>query len=105
MNKEEPFYHDTVSALKGAEESQMFGKPCYKINGKAFTCFFQDCMVFKLTGDLHAEALKLKGAVLFDPSGKGRAMKEWVQVPFTHKNKWPEYAKSAMEFVKKTRNK
>ena len=67
--------------------------------------FFPGLHGVKLTGDLHAEALKLKGAVLFDPSGKGRAMKEWVQVAFTHKNKWPEYAKSAMEFVKKTRNK
>ena len=34
----------------GAEESQMFGKPCFKINGKAFVAFFQDEMVFKNTG-------------------------------------------------------
>ena len=50
----------------------MFGKPCYKINGKAFVCFFENCMVFKLKGDAHIDALDMKDAKLFDPSGKGR---------------------------------
>ncbi len=43
------------------EAGQMFGKPCYKTGGKAFVCFFQDEMVFKLTGDIHADALALDG--------------------------------------------
>ena len=77
----------------------MFGKPCFKINKKAFVCFFEDEMVFKLTGDSHSEALSLDGSQLFDPSKKGRAMKEWVQVPFDYKNKWNEFAESAFEFV------
>lgn len=38
-------------------------------------------MVFKLTGGIHQEALSLDGSQLFDPSGKKRRMKEWVQVP------------------------
>ena len=101
MDREEKLYAETGNSLKGAEESQMFGKPCFKINGKAFTSFFENCMVFKLTGDTHAEALKLKGAKLFDPSGKGRAMKEWVQVPYGHKAKWKAYAQTAMEYVGK----
>lgn len=100
MAKEEALYLSIGQALKGAEESQMFGKPCFKINGKAFVCFFQNEMVFKLKGDIHAEAIALKGAQLFDPSGKGRAMKEWVQVPFAHKAKWEGYAKEAMKYVK-----
>jgi hypothetical protein len=102
MAKEEELYSEIGNSIKGAEESQMFGKPCFKIKGKAFTCFFQNCMVFKLTGDTHKEALALKGAVLFDPSGKGRAMKEWVQVPFAHSKKWSALAKEAYEYVKKT---
>ena len=100
MTKEEQLYTEIGQSIKGAEESQMFGKPCFKINGKAFTCFFQNCMVFKLTGDEHAAAMKLKDAVLFDPSGKGRAMKEWVQVPYEHKAKWKGLAKSAYNYVK-----
>lgn len=99
MTKEEKLYTEIGQSLDGAEQSQMFGKPCFKINGKAFVCFFQDCMVFKLTGNDHAAALKLKGAILFDPSGKGRAMKEWVQVPYDHKTKWKSLAQAALDYV------
>jgi len=56
-------------------------------------------MVFKLDGKIHADAMALKGAKLFDPSGKGKAMKAWVQVPFEHKKRWSEFAGHAAEFV------
>lgn len=82
-----------------AEAAQMFGKPCFKINGKAFICFFQEEMVFKLTGDIHQKALELDGAQLFDPSGKKRPMKEWVQVPFSHADQWKQFALEAFAFV------
>ena len=90
-------------SLKGAEESQLFGKPCFKINGKAFICFFENCMVFKLTGDFHKNAMSLEKAVLFDPSGKGRAMKEWVQLPAKHAGEWPVFAKAAMDYASKSK--
>jgi hypothetical protein len=98
--KEERLYLDIATRLKGAEQSKMFGKPCLKIEGKAFACFFQNEMVFKLEGDDHKNALAFKGAQLFDPSGKKRPMKEWVQVPYTHKAKWEELAKEALSYVK-----
>jgi hypothetical protein len=78
MAAEEDLFTQTGSAIKGAELSQMFGKPCFKINGKAFICFFEKSMVFKLSGDDHKNALALKGVQLFDPSDKKRPMKEWV---------------------------
>jgi hypothetical protein len=103
MKKEEQLYETIsdsfVSKHPGVEKSQMFGKPCLKIDGKAFACFFQDEMVFKLGGDQHAKAIKMKGAVLFDPSGKGRAMKEWVQVPFAHQKEWQVLAEQALKYV------
>lgn len=97
---EEELFIEIGNKLKSAEKSQMFGKPCFKVNGKAFICFFQDEMVFKLPDEVRAAAIKLKGAQLFDPSGKGRAMKEWVQVPYVHAGKWAEFAKVAMGYVK-----
>jgi hypothetical protein len=100
MTKEAELYLKIGKELKDAQQSQMFGKPCFKINDKAFVCFFQDCMVFKLTGEIYAEALSLKGVQLFDPSGKNRPMKEWVQIPFEHANKWNKYAITAYEYVK-----
>ena len=78
----------------------MLGKPCFKINGKAFACFFSNEMVFKLTGDEHEEAIALKGAQLFDPSGKKRPMKEWVQVSGAHATQWEGFAKAALKYVK-----
>lgn len=99
MTQEETLYMSIGKKLKDAEESQMFGKPCLKTNGKAFVCFFQNQMVFKLNGKIHEEALSLKGSQLFDPSGKKRPMKEWVQVPFEHKDKWEKYAKAALKYL------
>jgi len=87
-------------SIETAEESQFFGKPCFKIGGKAFVAFFQDAMVFKLTGKAHAQALALPGALLFDPSGKGRAMREWVQLPVQHAADWDIMAASACAYVK-----
>jgi hypothetical protein len=100
MTKSEKTFIEIGQKLKSSEQSQMFGKPCFKINGKAFICFFEDEMVFKLTGDLHKEALALKGSQLFDPSGKKRPMKEWVQVKFTNSDKWEKFAKAASLYVK-----
>jgi hypothetical protein len=80
----------------------MFGMPCFKINGKAFICFFQNEMVFKLTDNIHSEALSLDGSQQFDPSGKKRPMKEWVQVPYVYKDKWKKYTKEAMKYVEDT---
>lgn len=92
MSRPEQLYIKIGESLKNVELSQMFGKPCLKLNGKAFAAFFQEEMVFKLKGEVHQEALKLKGSKLFDPSGKGRPMKDWVQVPFVHRSKWEALA-------------
>lgn len=99
MNAQET-YEQVGQSVAGAVSSQMFGKPCFKIEGKAFASFFQEAMVFKLTGSARESAQQLEGAVLFDPSGKGRPMKEWIQVPFTHKDRWPELAAMAAQYVK-----
>ncbi|HYG52293.1 MAG TPA: hypothetical protein VD905_15390 [Flavobacteriales bacterium] len=55
MSKRESLYLSIGKKIKGAEESQLFGKPCFKVNGKAFICFFEDEMVFKLNGTQHKE--------------------------------------------------
>src|SRR2546430_16104786 len=99
MTKQEELYLSIGLKIKKAEKSQLFGKPCFKVNGKAFICFFQNEMVFKLTGDTHSEALSLDGSKLFDPSGKKRPMKEWVQVPYDYTDKWKKYATEAMKYV------
>ncbi len=63
--------------------ANLFGKPCAKLDGgKPFLSYFQDCMVYKL-GAVRAQELIAENTEcqLFDPSGKGRPFKDWVQVP------------------------
>lgn len=98
--KEENYFYELGNSIAESEKSQLFGKPCYKIGGKAFICFFENEMVFKLSGEVHSEALSLDDSKLFDPSHKGRPMKEWVQVPIAYKEKWPEFAEAAAEYLK-----
>jgi len=100
MTKEEKAYTEIGLSIKGAEQSQMFGKPCFKVKGKAFMCFFNGDLVLKLNGDAHAEALSFDGSKLFDPSNKNRPMKEWVQVPISYEKKWAKFAQSAFDYVK-----
>ena len=100
MTQEEQKYLETGRAIDDAIESQMFGKPCFKINGKAFISFFNNNMVFKLTGLAHQKALSLPGALLFDPSGRNRPMKEWIEVPFTHSSEWNSLAFESWDYVK-----
>lgn len=80
-------------------EGKWFGKPCLKTDGKAFVVLFGQDAAFKLTGAAHSEALQIEGAHLFDPRGKGKAFKEWVQIPNEQSSNWPSLAKKAQEFV------
>ena len=89
-----------ITATSPAVTSKMFGMPCLKnSNGKAFAGYYQGAMTFKLGAPRHAEALALSGARLFDPSGMGRPMKEWVEVPSEHASRWLELAREAMRYV------
>ena len=88
-----------IGQTHGGEAGQMFGKKCIKINGKTGIALFNECVVFKLPELELKKAMALAGSVLWDPSGKGRPMKEWVQVSIAHKAKFKEFAKAAAEYV------
>ena len=96
-------YEDVVSEMMASTSTssgKMFGMPCLKnSNGKAFAGYFEGAMVFKLGGASHAEALALSGARLFDPSERGRPMKEWVVLPIEHVSRWLEFARDAFDYV------
>lgn len=86
-------------AESGVVTGQMFGKPSLKFGGNAFAAFHQESMAFKLKGAAHAAALILQGSVLWDPSGKGRPMKEWVFVGEEHASNWPKLTLQAQQYV------
>ena len=92
-------FEDVVRRLaesEGAAPGKMFGMPSIFLGGKACAGLYQEAMVFKLGGEVRAAALALNGAHLFDPSGMGRAMKEWVVVPVEHSAQWPELGRQAL---------
>lgn len=83
-----------LAAELGATASKMMSMPTLYLGGKGFAGLLGDAMVFKLEGSDHAAALGLAGATLFDPSGIGRPMKAWVQLPLQHASEWPRLARS-----------
>jgi len=84
----------------GITVGQMFGKPCFKKGNKAFAAFFNDEMVFKLGREKNELILnKYPGTLNWDPSGKGRNMKDWFQISSEYKSDWKELSKRALNFV------
>ncbi|MGD1847209.1 MAG: hypothetical protein ACFB10_17600 [Salibacteraceae bacterium] len=94
-------YHQIANQLEsshGVVAGQMFGKPCLKTGGKAFAAFFKEAMVFKLGREEIALVMdKYPGAALWDPSGKKRPMKDWMQVPREYHENWLSLAHQALE--------
>ena len=89
-----------LTATSPATAGKMFGMPCLKNDlGKAFAGYYEGAMAFKLPVPAHTEALALPGARLFDPSGRGRPMKEWVEVPSEYASRWIELAQEAMRYA------
>jgi hypothetical protein len=88
-------FKDTTKISVGS----LFGKACLKIHGKAFVAQQYDFIAFKLPQAARQFALSLEHAGLWDPSGKGRPMKEWVTLPAMHQTHFLELAKQALVFT------
>lgn len=88
-----------LSSTEGVVAGQMFGKVCLKIHGKAFVAQQDGLVVFKLQGADHEAALALPGARLWDPSGRGRPMKEWVAIPADEPGAFDTLAAAALRYV------
>jgi hypothetical protein len=92
MTKAESFFNDLAQQIPDVKPGKMFGALCLKTpNGKSAAMFWKDHIVVKLRGDILREALSLEGTQLFEPM-EGKPMKEWVQIPFTYKDKWEKFA-------------
>ncbi|CAM3950890.1 hypothetical protein GCM10009799_09200 [Nocardiopsis rhodophaea] len=84
-------------AEDGFVTGKMFGLSCLKFDGKAIVCLQEGGAAFKLGRDTaaHAAAMELDGAEIFDPTRKGRQMKDWVWVPADHAQTWAGHARAA----------
>lgn len=83
----------------GVRASTLFGEPALMdVEGKTFACLHGGELACRLGQGTraHAEALGMGDAHLFDPSGTGRPMHDWVSLPAAHSARWAEFASAAM---------
>jgi hypothetical protein len=78
--------------------SAMFGMPSIKKGKKGVAGYYENEMVFKLTGEANLEAMHLPGARYFDPMG-GRPMKNWILLPLEQQAHWEKFLKIAYDQV------
>jgi hypothetical protein len=94
-------YRKVVEALlvdPHVSETQMMGMPSLKIAGKLFGGLNGDALVVKV-GKARADELIASGrAEPFDPSARGRAMKDWARLPQPTED-WIPLAEEARNFV------
>ncbi|MFN8598684.1 MAG: hypothetical protein U0559_21170 [Anaerolineae bacterium] len=103
---EHPTYVAVVQVLLSdprVVEVKMFGMPTLKVGGKAFASLWENGdLVVKIGAPRVHELLTAKAGRQFDPSGKGRPMKEWIMIkaPAAQaKKKWLTLAEEAKAFV------
>ena len=83
--------HPLAPYIKTIEciESQLFGKPSLKAGKHHFACFFKEALVVKIGAEaIQHRSKEFIGSELFDPSGKGRPMKDWLQIPVEYEAHW-----------------
>jgi hypothetical protein len=74
-----------------------FGAPAAKVEGKIFLALWRGALVARL-GAEEVDARVLAGdGVRFDPSGKGRAMKDWLECT-TEPAEWTDVGAGALAF-------
>ncbi|MBM9577720.1 DUF773 domain-containing protein [Leptospira sp. 201903070] len=89
-----------INKHKQASIGKWFGLESLNLDGKPFGAFFQGELVLKLGAEKIAEIIaRYPGAKLFDPSGKGRAMKDWLQIPSEFQEDWDSLSESAILFA------
>lgn len=98
MKTPQSVYQDLLATNEALVSSQMFGKPCGKYKGKAIITFYQEEIAFKLGRAIVPNLLKKhKGSKPFDPSGKGRPFKDWIQMPLDHQSIFDDMLQEAIE--------
>ncbi len=100
MTKAEQYFDELLNQIPDVKPGKMFGSKCLKTpNGKSAAMFWKDMIVVKLNGEFLKEALTLEGIQLFEPM-EGKQMKEWVQIPFSYRDKWKKFALISADLIR-----
>ena len=105
MKTAEDFFKELQNEIPDVKPGKMFGSLCMKTpNGKSASMLWHDYLVVKLDGESLKGALSLDGSKPFEPM-EGRPMNGWIQIPFTHKDKWKKYVLISASSVAKLKKK
>lgn len=94
-------FDEIVDALvpRGVLPGALFGARSLTLDGTAFACLKGGQLAVKLGegSAAHGAALALRGASLFDPSGKGRPFRDWVAVPVDESDEWGRLVEAGLD--------
>jgi hypothetical protein len=89
---------DELAVTADVGRALWFGSPAAKVEGKIFVALWHGTIVARI-GAEEVDARVLAGdGVRFDPSGKGKAMKDWLESNGEHAE-WLELAICALAFT------
>jgi hypothetical protein len=89
---------DEIAVAGEVERCQWFGTPAAKIEGKIFMALWRGRLVARIGADEVDARVVARGGERFDPSGKGKAMKDWLEAD-AEPSEWTELALSAIAFT------
>ncbi|HMJ35818.1 MAG TPA: hypothetical protein VK501_18080 [Baekduia sp.] len=88
---------DELAVHAGVERAVWFGAPAAKVEGKIFLAVFDGTLVARVGAEECDDRVLSGHGERFDPSGKGRSMKDWLQTSLEPAD-WPELAQAALAF-------
>ena len=89
---------DDVAMAGDVERAVWFGTPAAKVEGRIFMCVWRGRLVARLGAEEVDQRVLSGDGVRFDPSGKGMAMKDWLESE-AEPEEWTELALSAIAFT------
>jgi hypothetical protein len=89
---------DEVAVAGDVERAVWFGAPAAKIEGKIFLALWRGALIARIGAEEVDHRVIAGDGVRFDPSGKGKAMKDWLESNAEHAE-WTELALSAIAFT------
>jgi hypothetical protein len=88
---------DELAIHAGVRRALWFGAPSAKVEGKIFLAIFDGTLVARIGAEEVDDRVRSGHGQRFDPSGKGRGMKDWLQTSL-EPPEWPDLAHAALAF-------
>lgn len=95
-------YRRVVDELKAdptVEETKMMGMASLKAGGRLFAGLRAEALLVKLGRDRVGALIEAGRGEAFDPSGRGRPMKDWMTAPLPDDD-WLALAQEALQTVR-----